>query len=155
MSGRGRVQLRIDGRRALAADAESLRAAALLPISRGAHVLELDYERVGPGPRLRLGWSMPSAGLLPARDETIPPRRLGAPLAGLWWPSPSIWLSLRRAVRPASLRLTWDCHGAAVSAGDVEQGLALAACGLLGVLAAMSGRWCAFAGQGSSIAGGA
>src|SRR6185295_16364036 len=109
VGGRGRVLLRLDGRQALAADAESLGASVELPISRGAHALEVEYERVGPGPRLRLGWSAPGAWLLSARDEPIPPRRLGPPLASAWWLLTD-FLALLGGVLLAllSLRAPWD-----------------------------------------------
>jgi hypothetical protein len=140
VSGRGRVELRLDGQPALAADAESLRAAALLPISRGAHLLELDYERVGPGPRLRLGWSVPGAGLLPARDETIPPRRLGTPLAAPWWTLTDLLAFVAAGLLALlCLRLPWDVPRPLPSPRPLSRlEVAVAGCGLLGVLAVMS-----------------
>jgi hypothetical protein len=140
VSGRGRVELRLDGVTALRADAESLQAQAALPISEGAHALEVDYERVGPGPRLRVGWSAPRAGPFPARDEPIPPRRLGAPLARAWWfLTDALVLAIAALLALLSLRVPWDAPRPLPSGRPVSRlELGGAACGLLLVLAAMS-----------------
>ena len=78
--GRGRVEVDLDGVRALEGEGEGLRTGSDVPIGRGAHDLRVTLTRTGPGPRLRLGWTRPDG-----RDETIPPRALGPPLARAWW----------------------------------------------------------------------
>jgi hypothetical protein len=78
-TGRGDVTVALDGQVVLAGGGDVLRAGADAPIGRGPHRLEVRLDRVGPGPRLRLGWTRPRAG----HDETIPPRVLG-PETGRW-----------------------------------------------------------------------
>ena len=77
VSGRGRVEVRIDGRLALAADGERLDDGADALIGAGRHPIEIEYRRVGPGPRLRLGWTPPGSRFVGPGSEMIPPRALG------------------------------------------------------------------------------
>jgi hypothetical protein len=79
-TGRGRVEVRIDGRPVLAGEGEALRAGADAPIGAGEHRLEVTLQRVGAGPRLRLGWTRPDG-----TDEALPVRLLGPPIARAWW----------------------------------------------------------------------
>jgi hypothetical protein len=84
--GRGRVRVALDGHPVLEGEGEPLRAGADVPLTAGAHALEVVFTRVGPGPRLRLGWTRPDARGQPrGLDETLPPRRLGPPAAAAWW----------------------------------------------------------------------
>lgn len=140
-SGRGRVLVRLDGRAVLAGEGERLKAAADVPIGRGAHALEVDYQRIGPGPRLRLGWEAPRAGIWGlARSETIPPRRLGTPLArGFWFFTDALSLLIAALVALLALRLPWDEPRRLPSPLPVS-GLEIVAAtaGLLLVLAVMS-----------------
>src|SRR5687768_11230424 len=71
-TGRGDVKVSLDGRVVLTGGGEVLRAGADTFIGRGPHRLEVQLDRVGPGPRLRLGWTRPGG-----RVQTIPPRLLG------------------------------------------------------------------------------
>lgn len=71
VAGRGRVEVSVDGRPALVAEGDPLKAGADAGLAAGEHALEVVLHRTGPGPRLRLGWSHG------ATDEMIPPRRLG------------------------------------------------------------------------------
>jgi F5/8 type C domain-containing protein len=71
VAGRGRVEVRLDGRPALVAEGDPLKAGADVGLAAGEHRLEVTLQRTGPGPRLRLGWSHG------ATDEMIPPRHLG------------------------------------------------------------------------------
>lgn len=71
--GRGAVSVRVDGRVVLAAEGERLIAGADVNLGRGERQLEVRLERVGPGPRLRLGWITPAG-----RAEMLPPRLLGS-----------------------------------------------------------------------------
>jgi len=84
VTGRGRVEVRVDGRPVLSADGERLEDGADAPIGVGAHRIEVDYQRVGPGPRLRLGWTPPGSRILGPGSEMIPPRALG--IAASAWP---------------------------------------------------------------------
>jgi len=79
VAGRGRVEVRLDGRPALVAEGDPLKAGADVGLPAGEHRLEVTLQRIGPGPRLRLGWSHGG------RDEMIPPRRLGPASWGLGW----------------------------------------------------------------------
>jgi hypothetical protein len=74
VQGRGAVEVVVDGRRVLAGEGDPLEAGSALPLTQGAHALRVRLEQVGPGPRLRLGWTRPGG-----RSETIPPRDLGPP----------------------------------------------------------------------------
>jgi hypothetical protein len=78
-TGRGDVRVALDGQVVLVAAGDVLRAGADAPIGRGPHRLQVHLDRVGPGPRLRLGWTRPRNG----QDEMIPPRFLG-PETGSW-----------------------------------------------------------------------
>jgi hypothetical protein len=77
--GRGRVEVRIAGRRVLLADADPVRASATVPLGRGPQALEVRLDWRGPGPRLRLEWTRPDG-----RREVIPSRVLGP--EGPEWP---------------------------------------------------------------------
>ena len=79
-TGRGRVEVAIDGRTVLAAESDALRGGADVPLTAGAHTLQVTLTRQGAGPRLRLGWTRPDGV-----DETVPARLLGPPLARAWW----------------------------------------------------------------------
>jgi hypothetical protein len=79
VAGRGRVEVSLDGRPVLVAEGDPLKDGADLGLSAGEHQLDVVLHRVGPGPRLRLGWSHDG------RDEMIPPRRLGPATSALGW----------------------------------------------------------------------
>lgn len=79
-AGRGDVKVLLDGRLVLAGGGEVLRAGADAFVGRGPHRLQVQLDRVGPGPRLRLGWTQPSG-----RDGMIPPRLLGAATNRVLW----------------------------------------------------------------------
>jgi hypothetical protein len=82
--GRGHVRATLDGRVVLEAEGEPLRAGADVPLTAGAHALEVVLLRTGPGPRLRLGWTRPDRRGRPSGlEEPIPPRALG-PRTSLW-----------------------------------------------------------------------
>jgi hypothetical protein len=80
VEGRGRVAVSIDGHRVLEAAGDPLEAAKPIGLARGNVALEVDLAQVGPGLRLRLGWTRPSG-----RREVIPPRLLGPPRGGGVW----------------------------------------------------------------------
>jgi len=71
VTGRGRVEVSLDGRSVLVAEGDPLKAGADVGLTAGEHRLDVVLHRTGPGPRLRLGWSHGVS------DEMIPPRRLG------------------------------------------------------------------------------
>jgi hypothetical protein len=79
VAGRGNVELTLDGRPVVVAEGDPLRAGADIGLSAGEHRLEVVLHRIGPGPRLRLGWSHRG------HEEMIPPRRLGPASAALAW----------------------------------------------------------------------
>jgi hypothetical protein len=86
VTGRGSVEVHLDGRPILSAEGDLLRSGADVAMQAGAHRLEVRLLRIGPGPRLRLGWTRPQVSGHPGgRSETIPPRFLGPPLPTLWW----------------------------------------------------------------------
>lgn len=140
-SGRGRVDVRLDGRLVLAGDGERLDAGAETPIGRGPHRIEVEYERTGPGPRLRLGWQTPPAGALRVSwSETIPPRVLGAPVARIGW-----WLTDALAAASAALfallvlAVPWDLRRTLPARRPVSPAeIAGSLLGHLALLAAMS-----------------
>lgn len=102
--GRGAVEVRVDGRAVLHAEGERLRAGVELALGRGEHRLEVQLERIGPGPRLRLGWRGPHE-----REEAIPPRALGPPTSPILWRLTDL-LALAAAALVAALVLAvpWD-----------------------------------------------
>lgn len=84
--GRGQVELSLDGRRIVEAEGDPLRAGTEVALAAGPHRLEVRLDRVGPGPRLRLGWSRPGRDGRPVGGgETIPPRVLGETRSGVLW----------------------------------------------------------------------
>jgi hypothetical protein len=104
-AGRGAVEVDVDGRAALrAAEADPLSAGADLGLTRGEHRIEVTLRRIGPGPRLRLGWTRPDGVA-----ETIPPRRLG-PLRPRWpWAlTDALALALAASVAGLVFALPWD-----------------------------------------------
>ncbi len=80
VEGRGRVAVSIDGHRVLEAEGDPLDARRPIGLSRGRVALDVDLGQVGPGLRLRLGWTRPSG-----RREVIPSRQLGPPRPGWAW----------------------------------------------------------------------
>lgn len=93
--GRGRVELRIQGRSVLAGEGEDLEVASEVRLGRGERPFELRYEPTGSpearaarirGHRLRLGWLPPRADGSPgSSSDLILPRYLGgAPRPVLW-----------------------------------------------------------------------
>lgn len=101
---RGGVEVRVDGRPTLRADGERVRAGARLALVRGGHALEVRFERVGPGPRLRLGWTRPDG-----TSETIPPRYLGVPRSPLLWRlTDALALLFATLLAALSLAVPWE-----------------------------------------------
>ena len=80
VEGRGRVRVSVDERTVLEADGDPLRAEAAIGLAAGAVALDVRFERAGPGPRLRLGWTRPDG-----RREAIPARYLGRARPGWVW----------------------------------------------------------------------
>ena len=103
VAGRGRVEVRLDGRPVLAAEGDSLDAGVDLGLARGSLPLHVRLEYRGPAPRLRLGWTR--AG----RHEVIPPRYLGAPGAPILWKAIDlVALALAALVAALVLAVPWD-----------------------------------------------
>lgn len=77
--GRGDVDVSIDGQLVLSASGESFEHAEDQRIGHGPHILEVTYERTGPGPRLLLEWSPPGRQGGPPGEASvaISPRLLG------------------------------------------------------------------------------
>lgn len=85
-AGRGELEVTLDGWPVLRGAGEPLRAGADVPITRGEHRIEVRHQRVGPGPRLKLGWTRPARDGRPhGRQEVIPPRFLGAETSSWLW----------------------------------------------------------------------
>jgi hypothetical protein len=109
-TGRGDVKVTLDGRLVLAGGGEVLRAGADALIGRGRHRLEVQLDRVGPGPRLRLGWTEPrSDGGPGGRDGMIPPRLLGSQTSrALWMMTDLLAVVLAALVAAMILLVPWD-----------------------------------------------
>jgi len=74
--GTGELEVRIDGRSVLR---NAGGRAQLVALGRGAHSIEVEWQSLGPGPRLDLMWALPARDGTPSvRFETIPPRVLGS-----------------------------------------------------------------------------
>ena len=103
-TGRGAVEVDVDGRAALRGEGDPLASGADVGLTRGEHRITVVLRRIGPGPRLRLGWTRPD-GI----DEAIPPRVLGPPRSPWWWRLTDA-LALLLAVSIAGLAwvLPWD-----------------------------------------------
>jgi hypothetical protein len=137
--GRGGMRLVLDGHPLLEGQGDPLVAGSEVALEAGTHQLRVELERVGAGPRLRLGWTRPT--LAGPREETIGPRHLG-PRARSWaW-----WLVdlgahalavavglLAWTVQPAARRAT---PAPTVRARPAE--LAASAAGHLALVAVMS-----------------
>jgi 6-pyruvoyl-tetrahydropterin synthase related domain len=102
--GRGDVTVSVDGAPVLRASGEFFREGASVPLLAGERSLEVKLARIGPGLRLRLGWTTPDG-----YAETIPPRLLGTQAAPLGWQLTDAF-SLLVALLAAALafRLRWD-----------------------------------------------
>jgi hypothetical protein len=103
-TGRGTVEVDIDGRRAMRGEGDPLVAGAGVGLTRGEHAIAVVLRRVGPGPRLRLGWTRPDGV-----DEVIPPRYLGAGRSPWWWRlTDALALVLAASVAGLAWALPWD-----------------------------------------------
>jgi hypothetical protein len=118
-TGRGDVTVVLDGAVVLAGGGEVLRAGSDAAIGRGPHRLQVQLERVGPGPRLRLGWKRPRHG----PDEMIPPRLLG-PQTGraLWLLTDALSLVLAALVAALVWIVPWDAPRRPPAPGPVTRG---------------------------------
>jgi hypothetical protein len=104
VEGRGRVQVGIGGRPALAGEGDPLRAEAAIGLAAGPTPIEVAFEHAGAGPRLRLGWTRPDG-----RRETIPPRYLGPPVPGWQWRAiDALALAVAALVGLLAFRAPWD-----------------------------------------------
>lgn len=105
--GRGDVAVTVDGATALHASGEWFRDGAAVPLLAGEHLLDVRLARIGPGLRLRLGWTRPDG-----YSETIPPRLLGPPTSPLgWWLTDALALVLALLAGALVYRLRWDEPG--------------------------------------------
>jgi hypothetical protein len=129
-AGRGDVEATLDGWPMLKAGGEPLSAGVDVAVTEGRHAIAVTLRRVGPGPRLKLGWTRPDG-----RTEVIPPRFLGPAISWPWWVLTDL-LALVVAALVAALAwvVPWDRRrplepGAPPSAREI--GLSLAAHGAL------------------------
>lgn len=108
--GRGWIEVTIDGRPVLTAEGERAKAGAEVPLLAGPHALSVRLQRVGPGARLRLGWTRPRRDGRPdGIAETIPPRFLGAGRGALgWWLTDALALLAAALAAILVLVLPWD-----------------------------------------------
>ncbi len=84
--GRGELGVTIDGRSVLRDTGDPLGRARLVALGRGVHSIEVEWQSVGPGPRLALMWALPASDGSPSRRfETIPPRFLGREQPTFLW----------------------------------------------------------------------
>ncbi len=103
-TGRGAVEVDVDGRRALSGDGDPLVAGGDAGLTRGEHRISVVLRRIGPGPRLRLGWTRPDSVA-----ETIPPRFLGPALSPWWWRAiDALALALALAAGALAWIAPWD-----------------------------------------------
>lgn len=103
-TGRGAVEVDIDGRGALRGEGDPLVAGADAALTRGEHQVAVTLRRIGPGPRLRLGWTRPDGV-----EEAVPPRHLGAPRSSWWWRFTDLLaLALAASVAGLAWALPWD-----------------------------------------------
>jgi hypothetical protein len=103
-TGRGAVEVDVDGRGALRGEGDPLVAGAGAALTRGEHHIAVTLRRVGPGPRLRLGWTRPDGV-----DEIIPPRYLGAERPRWWWRlTDALALAFAAGIAGLAWALPWD-----------------------------------------------
>jgi hypothetical protein len=135
LAGRGRARVALDGHAVLAGEGDPLRASAELALTRGPMRLSVAFEQTAPGPRLRLGWTRPDG-----RDEPIPARCLGPPLASWkWWLIDALALGVALLAGALAWLAPWDeprPRPAPAPVGARE--LVLAALGYAALLAIMS-----------------
>lgn len=139
-TGRGGVEVSIDGHPVLLGQGDPLQAAGDVALTAGAHTLAVRLERVG-GPRLRLGWTRPGRdGRASGRAETIPLRHLGAPLRSAWWWATDVLAFLVAGWLAAlAWAVPWDRPRPLPTPHPVTRGeLAWSALGLAVVLAILS-----------------
>jgi hypothetical protein len=139
--GRGQVRVALDGHPVLVGEGEPLRAGADVPLTAGVHALEVVFTRVGPGPRLRLGWTRPDARGQPrGLDETVPPRLLGPPAGRAWWWATDLLAAAVAALTAALVWLGgWDRPRPLPSPGPVTaREVILSAAGYAALAVAMS-----------------
>jgi hypothetical protein len=116
-TGRGAVEMDVDGRRVLSGDGDPLAAGADAGLTRGTHHVAVTLRRTGPGPRLRVGWTTPGGVA-----ETIPPRVLGAERPrGYWLATDALALLLALAAGALAWALPWDRPRPLPAAGTVTR----------------------------------
>lgn len=130
--GRGRLEVAIDGRPVLIAEGDRVEAGAELPLLAGSHALSVKLQRVGPGARLRLGWTRPRRDGRPGGiAETIPPRFLGPARGALgWWLTDALTLLAAALAAVLVLLVPWDRPLRLPAPGPVTPGEV--ACSVLG-----------------------
>jgi len=98
-SGVGRVEVRLDGTLVLTGEGDPLAAVAERMIGRGAHAIEVRYERRGPTTRLRLEWARPGSDGRPQPGlELLAPRQLGEPRPAWLWAATDVLAHLLAAL---------------------------------------------------------
>jgi hypothetical protein len=135
VEGRGRVVVSVDGRAALAGEGDPLRSESAIGLGSGVVALDVRFEHVGPGPRLRLGWTRPDG-----RREAIPARYLGPARPAWQWRATDV-LALVVATLAALLAflLPWDARRALPAPGPVTTGeIGTSVLGYVLLLAVMS-----------------
>jgi hypothetical protein len=133
--GRGGIEVKIDGHPVLVhEETERLSAGADVPMSSGSHRLELSSLRIGPGPRLRLGWTRPDGS-----SEMLPARFLGPAIPAWWWRGTDLLASLLAAALAALVWwLPWDRERSLAPAAATRREIALSLLGHAAVLVLMS-----------------
>jgi hypothetical protein len=102
--GRGELTVSVDGMPVLRASGEYFREGVALPMLAGTRAIEIKLARIGPGLRLRLGWTRPDG-----YAETIPPRLLGTPTAPVGWGlTDALSLVIALLVAALAFQLRWD-----------------------------------------------
>ena len=134
-TGRGAVEVDVDGRPALRGEGDRLLTGADVALTRGDHQIAVVLRRIGPGPRLRLGWTRPDGV-----DEVIPPRHLGAPRSTWWWRiTDALALLLAASLAALVWAMPWDRPRALPITSGITRGeVYWSLLGHAGVVAAMS-----------------
>jgi hypothetical protein len=135
VEGRGRVRVALDGHPVVEGEGDPLHTGAPIGLARRAVALDVRLDHVGPGPRLRLGWTRPDG-----RREVVPARLLGPPRpAWVWWLTDGLALGVAALAGILVWTLPWEVPRRPPSPRPVDAGeIAASIAGYLVLLVVMS-----------------